>query len=80
MGNAAGDMTIRLEVEPGSQVQVDFGGVKTMFDPVTGKSRRAGAFIMTLSYSHHRFVRFAFRPDGPAWIDCHIRAFESFGA
>jgi len=73
-------VTVRLEVEPGSQAQVDFGGVKTMVDPVTGKLRRAWAFIMTLSYSRHRFVRFVFRQDGPTWIDCHIRAFEFFRA
>jgi transposase len=73
-------VTVRLEVEPGSQAQVDFGGVKTMVDPVTGKPRRAWVFIMTLSYSRHRFVRFVFRQDGPTWIDCHIRAFEFFGA
>lgn len=73
-------VTVRLEVEPGSQAQVDFGGVKTMVDPATGKPRRAWAFIMTLSYSRHRFVRFVFRQDGPTWIDCHIRAFEFYGA
>jgi transposase len=35
---------------------------------------------MSLSYSRHRFVRFVFRQDIPRWIDCHIRAFEFFGA
>lgn len=34
-------VTVRLEVEPGSQAQVDFGGVKRMVDPATGKPRRA---------------------------------------
>ena len=71
-------VTVRLEVEPGSQVQVDFGGAGRMVDPETGKLRRAWAFIMTLSYSRHRFVRFVFRQDSPTWIDCHIRAFEFF--
>jgi len=71
-------MTVRLEVEPGSQAQVDFGSAGMMLDPSTGKPHRAWAFIMTLSYSRHRFVRFVFRQDGPTWIDCHIRAFEYF--
>lgn len=70
--------TVRLEVEPGSQAQVDFGSAGMMVDPATGKSRRAWAFIMTLSYSRHRFVRFVFRQDVDAWIDCHIRAFQYF--
>lgn len=71
-------VTVRLEVEPGSQAQVDFGGAGMMVDPATGKRHRAWAFIMTLSYSRHRFVRFVFRQDTATWIDCHIRAFESF--
>jgi transposase len=71
-------VTVRLEVEPGSQAQVDFGSAGMMVDPTTGKPRRAWAFIMTLSYSRRRFVRFVFRQDGATWIDCHIRAFEYF--
>jgi transposase len=73
-------VTVRLEVEPGSQAQVDFGSAGMMVDPATGQPRRAWAFIMTLSYSRHRFVHFVFRQDSPTWIDCHIRAFEFFGA
>jgi transposase len=70
---------VRLEVDPGSQGQVDFGHAGMMLDPVSGRRRRAWAFIMTLSYSRHRFVRFVFRQDIATWIDCHIRAFEFFG-
>ena len=73
-------VTVRLEVEPGSQAQVDFGGAGMMVDPIKGKGRRAWAFVMTLSYSRHRFVRFVFRQDSPTWIESHIRAFEFFGA
>lgn len=72
-------LCVRLEVDPGSQAQVDFGYAGLMLDPVSGKTRRAWAFIMSLSYSRHRFVRFVFRQDIPTWIDCHIRAFEFFG-
>jgi len=75
----ASPVTVRLEVEPGSQAQVDLGYVGKMTDPATGKLRKAWAFIMTLSYSRHRFVRFIFRQDGANWIDCHRRAFEYFG-
>jgi len=71
-------VTVRLEVEPGSQAQVDFGSMGMMVDPATGKPRRAWAFIMTLSYSRHRFVRFVFHQDVDTWIDCHIRAFQHF--
>ena len=61
-------VTVRLEVEPGTQAQVDFGSVGMMVDPVTGQPRRAWAFIMTLSYSRHRFVHFVFRQD----VDRHL--------
>jgi transposase len=72
-------VTVRLEVEPGSQGQVDFGYVGKMRDPSSGKIRKAWAFMMTLSYSRHRFVRLVFSQDIPTWTDCHIRAFEFFG-
>jgi len=75
----ASEVTVRMEVEPGSQAQVDFGYAGMMVDPSSGKLRRAWAFIMTLSYSRHRYVRFIFRQDIKSWIDCHIRAFEFFG-
>src|SRR4030066_236760 len=70
---------VRIEVEAGSQAQVDLGYAGMMVDPATGKLRRAWAFIMTLSFSRHRFVRFIFRSDVRNWIDSHIRAFEFFG-
>jgi len=72
-------VTVRLEVEPGSQAQVDFGYAGMMVDPLTGKRHRAWAFIMTISFSRHRFVRFVFHQDVQTWIDCHIRAFEFLG-
>jgi len=67
--------TVRIETPAGHQAQVDFGYAGLMYDPVTEKSRKAWAFIMTLSYSRHRFVRFVFRMDSHAWIDCHLRIF-----
>lgn len=70
--------TVRLQTPPG-QAQVDFGYVGKMFDPEQGKARKAWAFVMTLSDSRHRFVRFVFSQDVKSWIDCHIRAFEFFG-
>lgn len=70
--------TVRLVTSPG-QAQVDFGYVGRMVDPQSGKLRKVWAFVMTLSCSRHRFVRFVFKQDTATWIDCHIRAFEFFG-
>ncbi len=64
---------------PGRQAQVDFCYVGMMIDPLTHKQRKAYAFIMVLSHSRYRFVRFVFRQDIANWIDCHIRAFHFFG-
>lgn len=72
-------VTVRLETPPGDEAQVDFGYAGLMYDPVRQKKRKTWAFIMTLSYSRHRFVRFVFRQDIPAWLDCHERAFAWFG-
>jgi len=71
-------VTVRIETPPGQQAQVDFGYARLMYDPTTQRQRKTWAFIMTLSYSRHRFVRFVFRMDAPTWIDCHIRAFAFF--
>ena len=71
-------ITVRIETPPGQQAQVDFGYAGLMYDPIRERQRRAWAFLMTLSYSRHRFVRFVFRMDAPTWIDCHLRAFKFF--
>jgi transposase len=71
--------TVHLETVPGRQAQGDFFYAGMMMDPLTQKVRKAYGFIMTLSHSRHRFVRFVFRQDVETWIDCHIRAFHFFG-
>ena len=58
---------------------MDFGRTGFLYDPITQKERKSWAFIMSLSYSRHRFVRFVFSMDSPTWIDCHMRAFAFFG-
>lgn len=73
------DITVVLKTVPGRQAQVDFGYVGMMFDPILQKERRTYAFVMTLSHSRYRFVRFVFRQDIGTWIDCHVRAFEFLG-
>lgn len=71
-------VTVRVHSRSGEQAQADFGYAGRMIDPETGKRRKAWAFIMILSYSRHRFVRFVFRQDSETWLDCHIRAFDFF--
>ena len=70
---------VRIETPPGDEAQVDFGYAGLMYDPDMKKKRKTWAFIMTLSFSRHRFVRFVFQQDIPNWLDCHERAFAFFG-
>ena len=72
-------VTVRMETPPGEEAQVDFGYAGLMYDPERERRRRAWAFIMTLSASRHRFVRFVFSQDTDTWLDCHERAFAFFG-
>jgi len=71
--------TVRIETPPGQEAQVDFGYAGLMFDPEAQRRRKTWAFIMTLSSSRHKFVRFVFHQDTTMWLDCHERAFAFFG-
>lgn len=71
--------TVRMETPEAEEAQVDFGYVGLMNDPATEKRRKTWAFIMTLSFSRHKFVRFVVSQDTDTWLDCHERAFAFFG-
>jgi hypothetical protein len=51
-------VTCRLEVAPGSEVQVDYAKMGLLYDPLTQKNRTVYAFIATLSNSRHKYVEF----------------------
>ena len=72
------EATVRVEVEPGTEAQVDFGSAGKMRDE-EGELRKAWAFVMTLSHSRHQFVHFVQDQTVHTWLDCHRRAFEFFG-
>lgn len=57
---------------------MDFGSAGMMIDPETGKSRRAHAFVMTLSCSRLPYVEFVFDQGQATWVKCHMNAFEFF--
>jgi transposase len=72
-------VTVRVERKPGEEAQVDFGYAGLMYDPQTGKLRRAWAFVMTLSWSRHQYVEFVFDQKVETWLRLHRNAFEYFG-
>jgi transposase len=73
-------VTVRIEVQPGAEAQVDFGYVGLLLDPATGRRRKAWAFVMTLSWSRHMYVEFVFDQTVETWLRLHQHAFAFFGA
>ncbi len=70
---------VRVETDPGEEAQVDFGYAGKMFDPKTGRLRKAWVFVMTLCFSRHQYAEIVFDQKVETWIALHIRAFEFFG-
>ena len=71
--------TCRIEVPPGSELQVDYGYMGLLYDPASGKRRKVYAFIATLSHSRHQFVEFVFRQTKESFVGSHVRTFEFLG-
>jgi transposase len=68
---------MRFETEPGYQAQVDFGEFQV--DNADGSIKKLYLFSMILGYSREIYGELIERCDLPTFLDCHIRAFESFG-
>jgi len=71
--------TVRLEVGPGEEAQVDFGYASELLDPRQRLHRRAWVFVMTLSHSRHQYAELVFDQSVSTWLRLHISAFEFFG-
>jgi len=71
--------TLRLEVDPGEEAQVDFGFGGVYRDPDQDRLRRAWVFVMTLSCSRHQYAELVFDQSIATWLRLHRAAFEFFG-
>lgn len=71
--------TCRIEVPPGSEVQVDYGRMGLLLDPITGKNKVVYAFIGTLSHSRHKYVEFVYTQNQQSFVASHVKMFEYFG-
>jgi len=76
---ASARTTCRFETEPGDEVQIDYGKMGRLFDPLLGRNRDVYAFIGTLSYSRFKFAEFTYKQDQRHFVASHIRMFEYFG-
>ena len=72
--------TCRIEVEPGSEAQIDYGKVGLLFDPAVDKNKTVHAFITTLSFSRHKFGAFTFKQDQQSFVASHVNMFEFLAA
>jgi transposase len=72
------EAVIRVHTEPGEEMQVDFGSVGKLFDPVSGCLRTAYVFVATLCYSRHQYAELVFDQKVTTWIRLHRHAFEHF--
>jgi transposase len=70
---------VRVHSEPGEDMQVDFGSVGRLYDPVTKRIRTANVFVATLGYSRHQYAELVFDQKVGTWIGVHQRAFRFFG-
>jgi len=73
------EVFIRVHSEPGEDMQVDFGTVGQLYDPVAKRLRTAYVFVATLGYSRHQYAELVFDQKIATWIALHKRTFEYFG-
>ncbi len=71
--------TIRMELPPGSEIQIDYGKVGMLLDKYSGKNRTVYAFCGILSYSRLPFIRFEYRQDNESFVNCNMRMLDFYG-
>ena len=69
----------RIEVEPGEEMQVDFGVGAPVFDTPNGKGRRTWVLRVILSYSRKGYSEVVLRQDTETFLRCLENAMRSFG-
>ena len=72
------DLIQRIEVQPGEEVQVDFGSGPRLFT-AEGKRRRAWILRLVLSYSRKAHSEAVLRQDAESFLRCLENAFRLFG-
>jgi transposase len=80
VGRSARRSTVPVaDGEPGGELQVDFGRMGLIFDPVTGRRRVCWALIFTAVFSRHCFVWLSFTQTTETVIAGFEAAWEFFG-
>jgi transposase len=72
------EVVSRIEVQPGEEVQVDFGTGPTLVDE-QGKRTKTWVFRIVLSYSRKAYSEAVLRQDTETFLRCIERAFLHYG-
>ncbi len=78
-GVQAEDVAIPVVTGPGEVAQVDFGYLGRVYDPDTGRERKAYVFVMVLGYSRHLYAEIVFDQKTTTWLELHVNAFFALG-
>lgn len=68
-----------LELPPGAETQIDYGGVGSHLDQRRGTNRRVQAFAAKLSCSRLPYIQFVYSQDSESFIESNIRMVEFYG-
>lgn len=71
--------TIRIELPPGLETQIDYGQVGRHHDPTSQKNRIVNAFCGILSSSRLPFVEFTYTQKGEEFVESNINMLEFYG-
>jgi hypothetical protein len=50
-----------------------------LYDPASGRPRKAWVFVLVLGYSRHQFARVVFDQSTATWLQLHVEAFTKLG-
>ena len=70
--------TCRIEMPPGQQIQIDYGKMGLLWDPLEKRRRNVYAFIGTLAFSRHKFIQFVYSMDQQSFAQSHVEMFSWF--
>ena len=78
-GPSADDVLIPVITDPGDVVQVDFGYVGKLLDPVSITLRKTWVFVGVLGYSRRMWAKLVFDQRVETWVRLHVEMFEALG-
>jgi transposase len=72
-------ITCRIEVAPGEEIQIDYCKVGKARDKESGKDRSVYAFMSNLSHSRNKYIEYVYKQDTRSFVSSHVKMFKYFG-